>query len=180
MASSNPLRAPSNIASLLERLHKQSSDQEAAITPEQYQPVVSLYRTDPVAGSRALDDLMRDKFIALDQDKAELVYQLIVGTKSSNVVEAGTSFGVSTIYLALGVAEVERLTGKKGHVVATEKEMTKANTARSYWRECGGLVEDKIDLRVGDLTETLESGLEDVDLLLLDSECRSDLSKAND
>jgi predicted O-methyltransferase YrrM len=115
---------------------------------------------------------MRDKFIALDQDKAEFVYQLIVSSKASYIVEAGTSFGVSTIYLALGVEQVERLTGKKGRIVGTEKEDAKAARAREYWKECGSIVEDRIDLRVGDLTETLQSGLDEVDLLLLDSKYR--------
>lgn len=169
MASSNPLRAPQHIASLLSDLHKQSAEQEAAITPSQFQPIISLYKSSPEAGSKALDDLMRDKFIALEQDKAEFVYQLIVSSKASSVVEAGTSYGVSTIYLALGVAEVEKLTGKKGKVIATEKEPEKAERARGYWRECGQMVESRIELKEGDLVETLTKGLGEVDFLLLDS-----------
>lgn len=169
MSSSNPLRAPQHITSLLTHLHDESAKQEAAITPEQYQPIIALYKTDPVAGSKALDDLMRDKFIALEQDKAEFVYQTIVSSKALNVVEAGTSYGVSTIYLSLAVAEVERLTGQKGKVIATEKEPEKADKARKYWKESGEVVESRIDLREGDLTETLKTGVSDVDLLLLDS-----------
>ena len=38
------------------------------------------------------------------------------------------------------------------------------------WRDCGEIVESRIDLRVGDLVETLAEGLEEeVDMLLLDS-----------
>ena len=167
---SNPLRAPSHIATLLARLHQESLDQEASIPASDYAPIAELYAHDPPAASLAMDQLMLNRFIALDQDKAEFIYQLIVSSRSTSVVEAGTSFGVSTIYLALAVAEAEKLTGKKGVVVGTEKEDVKAERARGYWREAGQEVEDLIDLRIGDLRETLSKDLRDeVDFLLLDS-----------
>lgn len=92
--------------------------------------------------------------------------------RASRVVEAGTSFGVSTIYLALAVAQVKASTGKAGTVIATEKEGEKAQIAREYWKQCGPIVESEIDLREGDLLETLKTGLPDVDLLILDSKHR--------
>ncbi|UJO14112.1 uncharacterized protein CLAFUR5_03633 [Fulvia fulva] len=60
------------------------------------------------------------------------------------------------------------MTGKSGVVIATEKEAQKAEVARRYWEQCGGGVEREIDLRVGDLLETLKVVLPLVDLLLLD------------
>lgn len=79
---------------------------------------------------------------------------------------------MSTIYLALAVAQTKAMTGKSGVVIATEKEAQKAEVARRYWEQCGGGVEREIDLRVGDLLETLKVVLPLVDLLLLDSEYR--------
>lgn len=117
----------------------------------------------------AFDELMVDKFIALDEDKCRFVYQLINATGATHVVEAGTSFGVSTIYLALAVAQTKVATGKEGKVIATEKEPSKAATARNYWKQCGELVEKQIDLREGNLLETLKRDVPAVDLLLLDS-----------
>lgn len=169
ITSYNPLRAPSHITSLLARLHKESLDQEAAIPASDYAPIAELYKRDPPAASLAMDQLMLNRFIALDQDKAEFIYQLIVSSRATSVVEAGTSFGVSTIYLALAVAEAEKLTGKKGVVVGTEKEDVKAEKARGHWRDAGSEIESRIDLRVGDLRETLSSGLDEVHFLLLDS-----------
>ena len=115
------------------------------------------------------DKLMVDKFIALDEDKCQFVYQLIGAIGATNVVEAGTSFGVSTIYLALAVAKNKAATGKSGKVIATEKETQKAEVARKHWKQCGEAVEKEIDLRVGDLLETLKKDLPEIDLLLLDS-----------
>ena len=114
-------------------------------------------------------DLIVDKFIALEEDKALFVHQLIISSKALNIVEAETSYGVSTIYLALAVAEVERLTGKSGKVIGTEHEVGKAHQARKHWQECGSLVENRIELKVGDLRETLKTGLQEIDFLLLDS-----------
>jgi predicted O-methyltransferase YrrM len=54
-------------------------------------------------------------------------------------------------------------------VIATEKEKEKAAIARKYWAQCGPVVEREIDLREGDLLETLKVGLPQVDILLLDS-----------
>ena len=86
---------------------------------------------------------------------------------------SGTSFGVSTIYLALAVAKAKAAYGKEGTVIATEKEEHKAEKARSYWKQCGSVVESQIDLRVGDLLETLKKDVPVVDLLLLDSKWAS-------
>ncbi|KAF2796799.1 S-adenosyl-L-methionine-dependent methyltransferase [Melanomma pulvis-pyrius CBS 109.77] len=158
MASSspNPVVAPSHIHALLDRLHEESSTQEAALG-------------NYLSGTVSFDDQMRDKFIALDQDKCQFVYQLLRATNGKNVVEIGTSFGVSTIYLALAVGSNLEASGGEGKVIATEKEPSKAEKARAYWKEAGDeLVTRHIDLRVGDLIETLKNDLPTVDLVLLD------------
>lgn len=81
--------------------------------------------------------------------------------------EAGTSYGVSTIYLALAVLDN---TGGQGTVIATEHEPEKAAQARKYWSQCEEDIQKVIDLREGDLLETLKTLPGEVDLLLLDSE----------
>lgn len=176
MALFSPVDAPEHVQQLLSDLHKVSLEQEAAIS-----------KTGKVMSSDVLGDLedklphdtargefdklMLDKFIALDEDKCQFVYQLINATGATNIVEAGTSFGVSTIYLALAVARTKAALGKPGTVIATEKETEKVGIARKYWKQCGEVVESQIDLRVGDLLETLKRDLPEVDLLLLDSKC---------
>ncbi|KID94644.1 O-methyltransferase, partial [Metarhizium majus ARSEF 297] len=146
---------PAHIVDLLDRLHAESWDQESKITRDDFK-------------DRTLHEVMRDKFIALDQDKAQYVYALCRATGARTIVEAGTSFGVSTIYLALAAAANAAGGGKPARVIATEHEPTKAARAREIWDKCGEQVVDVIDLREGDLRETLKEDLEDVDLLLLD------------
>ena len=122
---------------------------------------------------------MRDKFVALEKDKCHFIYLLARSMDVRNVVEAGTSFGVSTMYLALAVGQnvgVARKLGRgdvEGKVIATEKEPSKAARAREHWKKAGEEVEPWIELREGDLLKTLnvnEGMPKEVDMLLLDSE----------
>ncbi|KAK0117833.1 hypothetical protein ONS95_012156 [Cadophora gregata] len=156
----NPLHLPPHLTTLLTRLHTQSLTQESTLPASTYKDT----------STSTFDTLMRDKFIALEEEKCHFVYQIIRMIDARYVVEAGTSFGVSTIYLALGVGEnVKDGDGKQGKVVATEKEKSKAEVARRHWAEAGKEVEKWIELREGNLLETLSEGLEEgVDLLLLD------------
>lgn len=175
MPATSPLRAPQHVKELLSQLHETSLKQEQAISNEGkvFSAKVIGDLADRLGGEsdarNEFDKLMLDKFIALDEDKCHFVYQLINAMGATNVVEAGTSFGVSTIYLALAVAQSRAATGKAGVVIATEKEPEKAAIAKSYWKKCGSDVEEQIDLRIGDLLETLKERVPEVDLLLLDS-----------
>lgn len=178
MSSPSPISAAPHILQLLSELHQISLDQEAGISKKGKVFSSDVLGDLQIKGSNSnpkddFDRLMLDKFIALDEDKCQFTYQLINAMGATNIVEAGTSFGVSTIYLALAVSKTKAATGKSGVVIATEKETEKAAIARKYWAQCGAEVEKEIDLREGDLLETLKSDLPEVDLLLLDSKSDS-------
>ncbi|CAI7656729.1 unnamed protein product [Penicillium glandicola] len=158
--SPSPLATTPEILTLLKELHAKSLTQESTVD----------WNSLPEQCSAEFNSIMLDKFIALDQDKCELVYHILRSINAKTIVEAGTSFGVSTIYLALAVAENAKRVGAttKPRVIATEKEESKAKLAREHWAKAGKEVEEVIDLRVGDLRETLTSDLGTVDFLLLD------------
>ncbi|KAM0182246.1 hypothetical protein ACHAPF_001135 [Botrytis cinerea] len=68
------------------------------------------------------DAIVRDAFIALDQEKCQFIYQLSRATAVRNIVEVGTSLGVSTIYLALAVARnLEIAGGGESHCYGERK-----------------------------------------------------------
>jgi predicted O-methyltransferase YrrM len=112
-----------------------------------------------------LDDdanrFMADKMVALEPIKAEFCAMLCRALRATRVVEIGTSFGVSTLYLADAV----RANGG-GVVIGTEYEPAKAAAARATFEAAG--VADLIDLREGDLRETLKSLEGPVDFVLMD------------
>ncbi|KAH6612276.1 S-adenosyl-L-methionine-dependent methyltransferase [Chaetomium sp. MPI-SDFR-AT-0129] len=171
------IQAPPHVKTLLARLHAASAAQESSLSQSLfYLKRNLLHFLFGTTWSAASDDHMRDKFVALEPEKCELVYLLARAAGATTVVEAGTSFGVSTVYLALAVgqnAALRKARGEgevKGKVIGTEKEPSKAVRAREHWKEAGREVEEAIELREGDLLETLarEDMPEVVDLLLLD------------
>jgi len=144
---------------LLARLHARSDEQVAAIERfygDRPQPPTD----DEIKAFRG------DKLVALDRDKAEFCYQLCRANNVRRVVEVGTSYGVSTLYLAAAVRDNVRLAGGGGVVIGTEYEPDKASAARAHFEEAG--LGNFIDLREGDLRETLKQIDGPVDFVLMD------------
>jgi len=106
---------------------------------------------------------LSDKMVALDRDKAEFCYLLCRSLRAARVVEAGTSFGVSTLYLAAAVRDNQV---ENGVVIGTEYEPKKVEIARSNFKEAG--LSEFIELREGDLRETLQDVGGPVDFMLVD------------
>jgi predicted O-methyltransferase YrrM len=104
---------------------------------------------------------MADKLVALEPLKAEFCHLLCRSLGARRVVEVGTSHGVSTVYLAQAVRE-----NGGGVVIATEHEPGKAAKARETFAQAG--LANLIDLREGDLRETLKVIEGPVDFVLVD------------
>jgi predicted O-methyltransferase YrrM len=118
-------------------------------------------------------EFLKDKLIALDRSKAEFCYHVCRALRARRIVEAGTSFGVSTLFLASAVRDnwrewTQRHPDGGGHpvVIGTECEPEKARIARSHFLEAG--LSDLIDLREGDLRETLVEVQGPIDFMLID------------
>jgi predicted O-methyltransferase YrrM len=112
------------------------------------------------------NQFLSDKLIALDRDKAEFCYHVCRALNAKRIVEAGTSFGVSTLYLACAVRDNVHGAIGQGVVIGTEYESKKAEAARANFAEAG--LTDFIDLREGDLRKTLADPGGIVDFMLLD------------
>lgn len=156
----NTLRDDARVTGLLRALHARSHSQDGPTAA--YLAGAGAQSTIGDEGDRdAGRDFWRDKFVALDEDKAELCYLLCRAHGVRTVVEAGTSFGVSTLYLAAAVRD-----NGGGTVIGTELEPEKAAAARGHFAEAG--LADLIDLREGDIRRTLAGLDRAVDFLLLD------------
>jgi len=90
-----------------------------------------------------------------------LLYTLARATNTTTLVEFGTSYGISTIYLAAAVRDIGR-----GRVITTEMNAAKARQATKNFQEAGLL--SFIDVREGDALETLRNVAGPVDFFLLD------------
>ncbi|RYC55147.1 hypothetical protein CHU98_g11058 [Xylaria longipes] len=175
--ASSTLDASERVKALLLRLHTNSLAQEEELNKPggKLTGLEALMKQCAADDTAALadyqlqfDDLMRDKMIALEEDKALLVYHLCRTLSATRIIEAGTSFGLSTIYLALAVGQnaskLDPEQRKAAKVIATEYEPSKIALARQHWKEAGEEVEPWIELREGDLRERLASDLpKDID-----------------
>jgi predicted O-methyltransferase YrrM len=150
------------LESLLATLHAKSDEQVTAMDSYYAQAAQAAHppTQDEVKAFRS------DKLVALDRDKAEFCYQLCRASDARTVVEAGTSYGVSTLYLAAAVRDNVLGAGGDGLVIGTEYEPEKARIARAYFDQVG--LSRFIDLREGDLRETLKRIDGPVDFMLVD------------
>src|SRR6202166_3069147 len=78
-----------------------------------------------------------DKLVALDRNKAEFCYQLCRANNARRIVEVGTSYGVSTLYLAAAVRDNVQAVDGNGVVIGTEYEPKKACAARAHFEQAG-------------------------------------------
>lgn len=104
---------------------------------------------------------MADKMVALDRPKAEFCHLLCRAIGARRIVEVGTSLGVSTLYLAAAIRK-----NGGGLVIGTEHEAEKARTARANFAAAG--LSELIELREGDLRETLKDLEGPIDFVLID------------
>ncbi|MGW0179251.1 O-methyltransferase [Nocardia sp. NPDC003345] len=109
---------------------------------------------------------LSDKLVALEHDKALFCHRLCLAMRARRIVEIGTSYGVSTLYLARAVRMVVESDGGSGVVIGTEYEPAKAAAARENFRAAG--LADLIDLREGDLRQTLPDLAGPIDVALID------------
>ena len=145
---------------VVERLHAQNRHQFLrSIWPLTREMVKAKFGTGNWDSTRTDSgkEMLADKMVALDPEKAALCHLLCRSIRARTVVEIGTSFGVSTIYLAAAVRDVGIGTGndagEDGLVIGTEHEPGKVEIAEKNLADAG--VKDLAEILAGDLLETL-------------------------
>lgn len=152
------------VAPLLDRLFEEAdaaspmnSPLAAALSVEQHRRLMQS-KTD------YLDfySQMKDFPLPVSRETGLLLYMLARGSGARTIVEFGTSFGVSTLYLAAALRD-----NGGGVLITSEFEPSKIERARGNLA-AGGLI-DLVEIRQGDALKTLAVDLpETIDLLLLD------------
>ena len=104
---------------------------------------------------------MKDCYISISREQGQFLYITVRALQAKNAVEFGTSFGISTIYLAAALRD-----NGEGVVIGTEIEPSKCPQAQLNLREAG--LEAYSEIRPGDALETLKKVPEPVDFVLLD------------
>jgi predicted O-methyltransferase YrrM len=113
-------------------------------------------------GAKGFYSAMREAYMPVTPDMGTLLYLLARCIRARTIVEFGTSFGISTIFLAAAVRD-----NGGGRVVTTEFEAAKAERARRHLAQAG--LETLVEIRVGDARQTLSGNVpSDIDFVLLD------------
>ncbi len=139
-----------NILLTLRRLHKEASSQGMTLIKGLTKGIFRKLQPED----------MKDAYIAISKSQGEFLYDLLVERKDKHIVEFGTSFGISSIYLG-AAAKVN-----DGKVITTELLAEKCKVAQGNFAEAG--LEPWIELREGDALETLKDIPNGIDFLLLD------------
>ncbi|MGJ5177656.1 O-methyltransferase [Bradyrhizobium oligotrophicum] len=151
------------LAPLLDRLLA-----EAALLRPETSPVFAgmAERGEELMRSRSghveLYTQLKDFPLPVSRETGMLLYMLARSFEARSIVEFGTSFGISTLFLAAALRD-----NGGGRLITTEFEPSKIARARRNLEE-GGLA-DLVEIRQGDALQTLSNDLPDtIDLVLLD------------
>ncbi len=125
-------------------------------------PSLGLYRlVRRDLDTATLGRLLRNAFIPVSREQGKFLYLVARTVVARRVVEFGTSFGVSTIYLASAVRD-----NGGGLVIGTEIEASKREAALQNLTRAG--LQEVVEVRPGDALQSLADVPSPVDLVLLD------------
>jgi predicted O-methyltransferase YrrM len=150
----NTLLAP-KVAGVLSRLHAAADDQERGAYPLQPGQIPATMSAVEQA------EVFEDWYIPISPDGGRLLYALARASRPDTVVEFGTSFGISTIYLAAALTD-----NGTGRLLTTELSSKKVAAADANLRAAG--VDGPVTILPGDARQTLADVPGPVGLVLLD------------
>ena len=107
-----------------------------------------------------MDGFYKDKYLALEPSQAAFLHTMVRSARARCIVEFGTSYGVSTLWLAAAAR------ANWGKVISCEIVPEKAARARAHLSEAGLL--EVVEVREGDALETLSDLDDPVDFVFLD------------
>lgn len=149
------------ISSLLEQLYARAdaatSPVLAQVTPAEQDRLLRS-KTEYLQVYSAIKEL----WLPVSRETGKLLYALARSARARNIIEFGTSFGISTIHMAAALRD-----NGGGRLITTEFEADKLAGAARHFADAG--LSDLIELRAGDALDTLSRDLpQQIDLVLLD------------
>ncbi len=153
------LRDP-KVAGTLDRLHRRARTDMlriALVAPFVVPHFLFQRKTDDAL----LSHRMRATYLPVSRSQGQMLYLVARSIDARRIVEFGTSFGISTIYLAAAVKD-----NGGGVVIGSELEPSKHAKANEHLRETG--LDQFADVRLGDALKTLADVQGPIDLVLLD------------
>ncbi len=160
MADLHALLRDPRIEAVLERAYEEWKNQRVQLV-RRFLPLLPRFLLKRKMDWQDMFARTRDLYLPLEAEQGGLLYVAARAIGARRIAEYGTSFGVSTLFLAAAVRD-----NGGGTVIGTEILPEKAEVARANFAEAG--VSELVDLRVGDARETLKDCGGPLDLVLLD------------
>jgi predicted O-methyltransferase YrrM len=113
------------------------------------------------AGAEQQATMYRSVLVPVSRDTGRFLYGVARSISAERIVEFGTSYGVSAIYLAAALRD-----NGGGLLVGTELETGKVAKAAQHVAEAG--LSRMVEIRAGDALQTLKHFSGNIDLLFLD------------
>lgn len=107
-----------------------------------------------------LDQRKNNFLIPVGRHVAQFLNNLVKDARAITVLEIGTSYGFSTVWLAEAARSVD------GKLISLELDPNKVDYARKMIKKAD--LENFVDFRVGDALESIKAMTETIDLVLLD------------
>jgi predicted O-methyltransferase YrrM len=149
------------LSTLLDRLFAESDALEDAFRREM-ESLSPEQRAADRADCRQFYGRLKDQPLPVSRTTGKLLYLLARSVRARNIVEFGTSFGISTLHLAAALRD-----NGGGRLIGSEFEPSKILRARENL--VAGRLSDLVEVREGDALETLARDLPDaIDFVLLD------------
>jgi predicted O-methyltransferase YrrM len=145
---------------VLRRLHREAGREYLTILWKYLPYFIPMFRGKKLPWDR-LERRHDDDYMATTPGGGMYCYLLARAVGARRIVEFGTAFGVSTIWLALAVRD-----NGGGTVIGTEYVPAKAARARANIAEAG--LADLVEIREGNAVDTLRDLEAPVDFLLSD------------
>jgi predicted O-methyltransferase YrrM len=143
------------VQAVLARLFAASALQEEA------RPALPAGFSHETSSPQERADALAAVYMPISAQGGELLYSLVRASRPERVVEFGTSFGISTIYLACAI-----LDNGKGQLFSTELNTAKVEAARRNLRDAG--VAAPVTILPGDALRTLAEVPGPIGVVLLD------------
>ena len=147
------------VGATLDRLHQESKHDRIVILRAFPTGLVALLRGR--SWFEAVSPWLKYTYVKVGYEAGELMYTTARAINARRIVEFGTGFGFSTIYLAVAVRD-----NGGGTVISTEIERTKVDVAAANLADAG--LSSFVDIRLGNAMETLRDVEGPIDMVLLD------------
>lgn len=160
MTPTTPTILSPRVSQLLDELFAAAAAADAPIMARLHALAPS-ERDALLADYRQLYAAAKDAYLSVSREVGVFLYTQARACRATRIVEFGTSFGLSTLYLAAALRD-----SGGGLLVSSEMDAAKAARARENLTRAG--LADLVEVRVGDALDSLRELPGDVDLLYLD------------